>query len=395
MSRARVALLLGALATGGLGIHHVTSGPFDRSVPAGQYPSCIAIDETSRRAFVVNSADSTVSVLDAENGDLLRTVRVGLGPVSAVADAITRHAFVLDSGSSAVSVLDAMSGMLVGTITLDGSPELASVDERTGHVFVSVKSPPALWMLDGRSGAVLHRATLPDEATALATDAATGRIFVGTWSGLLLGDTRTGTLLRALNGSAYPLALTVNAGLRHVFVLDGSDGSVAMLDGRTGALLAQAAFGTAAIAIASAASTGRVFVAREGNNAAGVGAGSVALLDAASGRLIRNMPIAGSPIALAVDEHDRRIFVDTGNAVNVLDARSGRLLRAIDDSGARITNEAMAVDGPTGRAFVLDTYDPAADTAGPLARFLRRWLPGLAPSKPPDHGSVHIVDATQ
>ena len=44
-----------------------------------------------------------------------------------------------------------------------------------------------------------------------------------------------------------------------------------------------------------------------------------------------------------MDERASRVFVDTGNSVSVLDTTTGALLRSIPMSGARITNDAMAV----------------------------------------------------
>jgi YVTN family beta-propeller protein len=69
-----------------LGLHHASGGPVLTTIAVERLPWRVVIDEQSRRAFVVNRGDGTVSVLDSATGMLLRTRAVGADPVAAAVD---------------------------------------------------------------------------------------------------------------------------------------------------------------------------------------------------------------------------------------------------------------------------------------------------------------------
>lgn len=109
--------------------------------------------------------------------------------------------------------------------------------------------------------------------------------------------------------------------------------------------------------------TNRVLVVN-GNFA---GQGSVSVLDARSGDLLRTVAVQDSPWAIAVDEHTARAFVANGAAasVSVLDARSGRLLRTVAVGQRPV---AITVDELTQHAFVVNSGPyPYADTTGTVS----------------------------
>src|SRR5438552_473478 len=86
----RVGLTLLALIAGEAALEHgVVPPPLVRTVPVGQGPTALALDQRTHRVFVANSDDNTVSVLDADRGTLLRTVAVGRYPDAVAVDART------------------------------------------------------------------------------------------------------------------------------------------------------------------------------------------------------------------------------------------------------------------------------------------------------------------
>src|SRR5205823_5212716 len=60
----------------------------------GGSPLAIAVDAKTHRAFVANSVDGTVSVLDADTSTVLRTVKVGKDTAALVVDEGTGRVYV-------------------------------------------------------------------------------------------------------------------------------------------------------------------------------------------------------------------------------------------------------------------------------------------------------------
>src|SRR5262249_21297381 len=95
-------------------------------------------------------------------------------------------------------------------------------------------------------------------------------------------------VLRSVGVGQGPSALAVGADSGHVFVANYADGSVSVLDARSGELLRTVPVGTFPDAVAVAERTGRVFVANMGD-------ASVSVLDAHSGTLLRTTAVGQGP----------------------------------------------------------------------------------------------------
>lgn len=204
-------------------------------------------------------------------------------------------------------------------------------------------------------------------------------------------------------------AVVADARLNRVFVLNQGDGSVSILDARSGAVLHTAPVGQSPGALALDDRTDRLFVvnrATDSNGVLPIERGSVSVLDARNGALLRTVAVGWDPIDVAVDEQRGDVLVvnrNTGNtaflrgrgSVSVLDARSGVVRRTITVGAAPVS---VAVDEPTGHAFVPCEGGtiPAPDTTwGWLPSWLRRRLPFLPPPGPRTRtlpASVTVLD---
>src|SRR5947207_176252 len=108
---------------GVLGWRHPSGRPVLTTVTVGRWPWRVVVDEQSRRAFVINRGDGTVSVLDSATGTLLRTLAVGDDPVAAAVDERTGRVFVANGGDGTVSVLDAHGDRVVKTVLVGTDPQ--------------------------------------------------------------------------------------------------------------------------------------------------------------------------------------------------------------------------------------------------------------------------------
>src|SRR5205823_336523 len=77
------------------------------------------VDARSGHAFVANSGDGTVSVLDARTGSVVRTVAVDLHPSALAVDARSGHVFVANEYDGSISMVDARSGRVLRTMAVD------------------------------------------------------------------------------------------------------------------------------------------------------------------------------------------------------------------------------------------------------------------------------------
>ena len=181
MRRMATVAALFALATASTG-EHAGSEAATHTLLVGPWPTAMVLDHRTSHAFVLNSGNNTVSVLDTRRGTLLRTTTVGTFPGAFVQPGYTR-AIAVDERSERVFVggygrpggitmLDAVSGRALSSTALPDGPAQIAVDEVTNRVFISnagVATRMLASVLDATSGKLVQTITLElDQGVGLA-----------------------------------------------------------------------------------------------------------------------------------------------------------------------------------------------------------------------------------
>jgi YVTN family beta-propeller protein len=116
------------------------------TIPTGERPFGVTIDENAGRAYTANVASNSMTVLDLGRRVKVRDVPVGLRPY-AVARAGDRI-FVTNQHGESVSVLDAATFDLVKSIRVGSFPEGIEADPGGSSVWVACWDSNTLEQID-------------------------------------------------------------------------------------------------------------------------------------------------------------------------------------------------------------------------------------------------------
>jgi DNA-binding beta-propeller fold protein YncE len=407
------------------------TGPVVRTVALGSVPTLIAVDAPMHRVFIGNSADSTVSVLDSDDGSVLGTLALGSPPADTLAglavDTRSGHAFAATStdpgAEGRVVMLDARSGAVLHRVPVGHNPEGIAVDERTGRAFVYNCTDGTVSVVDTRTGALLvTRQVGPPGSgtfqvgTPVVVDERLGRVFVMHMDELFMLDARTGARRAALRLPDSGLNLALDRRTRRLFVM-AADGTLSVLDARSGRLLRAVKMGVGTLA--TDARTGQVFLARSpiGSSPPFSGPQRLVMLDGHSGAVVRSVALGSPSYALAVDPRADRLLVATmGSADGTgrpqgygsVEVRDSRTLALRGRIPVGVMPSAIALAEQRGLAFVvnsgahLESGQPVRvpvpeDVGARLARTVKsvaRWLPLAPPQRAlsPPTGSVTLLN---
>ncbi len=87
-------------------------------IGVGDGPNKIAIK--NGLAYVSNTRDNTISIINMNDKQIIKTIKVGKGPIGIeVGD---RYAYIINSGSNSVSVIDLSSYIVTSTINIEETP---------------------------------------------------------------------------------------------------------------------------------------------------------------------------------------------------------------------------------------------------------------------------------
>ncbi len=365
------------------------------TVPVGQGPRFVAIDGLTEHAFVVDQGGvqgatltplpADVAMIDVRSGALVRTIALNTDPTGIAVD--ERHGRAIVIGAAGiVSVLDTATGALVATPVVVGGTDALGVDTVSGHAVAASYAAGTASTIDLRTGRLLRVARVGQGAVGVLVDERTHRAFVesrpggygaGTRGSIGVIDTTSGALLRRVTVGLSPDGMALSTGENRVYVLNSQDGTVSVLDARSGALVF-----TIALTAGGFPTGPGTLVIDERTHHAFVDHGWIHVFDTRTGAIVALHKVSTVQGPLGIDTRTDRVFAATyrDGRVRVLDGASGRILRTID---VGIAPQDMTVDEREGRVYIV-TPGAVLATAPPGA---------LGPVQTRGPGRVYVLDA--
>ena len=129
------------------------------TVPVSKNPFGVALDAGTRAAYVTNSGDNTVSVIDGSTHTVTATVPVGKKPEGVATDPGTHTVYVANSDDNTVSLIDSSTRTVTATLPVGRKPQAVTVDPGTHAVYVANSDDNTVSVIDGSTHTVT--ATVP------------------------------------------------------------------------------------------------------------------------------------------------------------------------------------------------------------------------------------------
>lgn len=193
----------------------------------------VAVAADLDRGYTSNGFTNSVTVFELSSLKPVATVSVGGKPDSIVYDPASKRVFVANAKDKSLSVIDAATNRMIKTISLHGTPETAVVNGK-GQLFVAIEDKNAIAVVDTGAMAVLHQYDIAsdcDEPAGLAIDAASDRLFAGCHNAkMAVVDGRTGKVLAAPAIGKGNDATAYDPVLKRAFASNG-EGTMTVVDG--------------------------------------------------------------------------------------------------------------------------------------------------------------------
>jgi YVTN family beta-propeller protein len=126
------------------------------NITVGTNPSDVAVLPDRSRAYVVNSGDNTVSVVDLSTLSVLRTIAVLSAPSRIVAAPDGASVYVTNRGSESVSRVLTANDTISATIAVGTNPEDIDISPDGSRIFVANTGSLTVSVIDALSDSVLR-----------------------------------------------------------------------------------------------------------------------------------------------------------------------------------------------------------------------------------------------
>ena len=128
----------------------------------------IAFTEDSRYAFVTNSGEGTLSVIDVTGLAKALDLKVGEDPVSLAYSRLSKSLYVASGGSGSVTVVDGKSHQVLQTLAMEPGLRVVRITPDGRHVFVANSRTNRFRIGDAATSAVVEELEMEREPDQIA-----------------------------------------------------------------------------------------------------------------------------------------------------------------------------------------------------------------------------------
>ena len=294
------------------------------------------------RAYVTNSHDNTVSVIDTATASVITTVPVGSSPDEVAVTPNGRFVYVANQLGNTVSVIDAASNTVIATVPVAVFP--GDIDIAPNGAFAYVTSSPAdsISVIDTATNTVVN--TIPATSPNTLTLAPSGNLAYLTHgvfvNGVTVVNIATNSVVANIPVPAdttIAAAITPDGAFLYVTCLSFATRSskLAVIDTATNTVVAIVPLpGTFAPGVAITPNGASAYVANNGGGVCcggGGGVSSISVIDTATNTLVANFFGGLSPNGIAATPDGAFVYVTDlfTNSVSVISTANDSVVEIV------------------------------------------------------------------
>jgi YVTN family beta-propeller protein len=274
-----------------------------QTIPAGQKPDGIAVDERAGRIYVVNGDVGQVRILDASTRTSIGIVQVTGQPVDVAVDPSLDRVYVTLFKANALAVLD-RTGRSLGTIPVAGGAFAVTIHPDTHRVYVANQLGNSVSVIDATSLNVLKTISVGLSPSGIAINPRTSRAYVVNLQSrnLTVIDTVQDVVIGSVSLDAAPGRVAVALSGNLVLITNPFDDSVTIISGQTEKVLQKIPVGRKPLGIAVDPARDRAYVAVEES-------GTVGVIDLSKSALDHVVTLSANPARLVYNTASKQLYV--------------------------------------------------------------------------------------
>lgn len=286
-------------------------------IPVGTSPNGITLNSNTRKAYVINSTSSNVSVLDISSNQRVRDIWAGKKLYWGIAlKPGTERLYVSDNVSGTVLDIDEGSSSIIDTISLGNVlPEGIAINTKLNKAYVA-HSGNLLSVIDLSTNQVIKKVNTGYYNHMIAVNEATNRVYVtrSYYNQVTVIDGNTDAFLQSVLVGSSPWGVAVNSKSNFIYVANSGSNTVSVINGVTNTVIKTIPVQSRPWGIAVNGEANRVYVANSWSN-------SVSIIDGNTNQVVETVPNVGSrPVGVATNPKSGKVYVtnEAGNNVTVI-----------------------------------------------------------------------------
>ena len=278
-------------------------------------------------AYITNSWDHTVSIIDTETDTVKATVPVGIYPVGVAINPAGTKVYVTNEGSNDVSVIDTANSTVTADVNVGFGPHGAAVNPDGTKVYVTNYGDNNVSVIDTSTNTVIASVNVGVNPQGVAVTPNGENVYVAnSWdSTVSLIDTATNTVVATIPVGDSPNGVIVNPEGTKIYVTTSGDRTISVIDTATNTVTATVNVGNWPYGIAINPDGTKIYVANSGSN-------TVSIIDAVTNNVIATVPVGNDPAGIEVNPEGTKVYVanTASNSISVIDTATNTVMATIN-----------------------------------------------------------------
>jgi len=198
------------------------------TLPVGASPGTVVSNSNLRKAYVPNTSDGTVSVIDEVSVSVVKTIPVGKGPVYGAVDHQHGKVYVNNATDSTISVIDSATDTVIKTLPsgTGNSSNFGQVNAVYSRYYLPNFTSGTLTILDTNTDTVVKTVSVGTNPVEPIIDAPGGDVYVVNQgsNNVTVINAATETVVGTFGVGGAPWRMI--DGLGHLFILNTNGNSV-------------------------------------------------------------------------------------------------------------------------------------------------------------------------
>jgi len=281
------------------------------------------------RAYIANTGDGTVSVIDVKTKAVIATIPVGLNVDAITVSADGQRAYALcpiSAGGSGVYVINTVTNQLITTIPMVGESLLGVVSPDGTRLYVTTAAPnAAIVVINTVSNKQI--ATIPvSESYGMAVSPDGGKLYAAVRSAYEVDvyNTTNYALLKTIRVQEHPSCVAINADGSRVYVTNTGSYLLSVIDASKNAVIVNIITGQRPIGVAVSADGTRVYTANFTTN-------DISVFDVTTNSRIADIRVGNNPQAISLTSDGSQLYVSNGgsNNVSIVDTKTWSIIATV------------------------------------------------------------------
>jgi YVTN family beta-propeller protein len=285
------------------------------------------IEPESSYAYITNTEDNTVSVIDTATNTVASTVSVGLGSWGVGVNPDGTKVYVANRGSGTVSVIDTATNKVTATLKVgNGANGVAVTSDGTKVYVTNINSNNSVSVIDTATNKVTGTFKVGKGASGVAVTPNGKKVYVvnSNSNSVSVIDTVRNKVTATLNVKNGASGVAVTPDGTKAYVTSSGFNSVSVIDTDRNKVTATLKVGKGASGIAVAPDGTKVYVANRGD-------GTVSVIDTATNKVTSTVSVGNYPFGVSVTSDGTKVYVvnSGSNSVSVIDTATNKVTATV------------------------------------------------------------------